>query len=115
MSPLPPEKIRLARYALSPTEIVSNVGLKLRRGERGGAIEGETRAHLSFVGNGANPTNMAAMRWFATDIFDLIRKEIPGVRLMIIGERAPWWLLRMFHWSVVLLVTSRCVMLCDVM
>ena len=87
MSPLPPEKIRLARYALSPTEIVSNYGMKLRKGEVGGSIDGTKRADLSFVGNGANPTNIAAMRWFASEIFDLIRKEIPGVRLMVIGTR----------------------------
>jgi hypothetical protein len=86
MNPLPPEKIRLVRYALSPTEIVSNFGLKLRKGESGGTIEGAKRAHLSFVGNGANPTNIAAMRWFATDIFELIRHEIPGVQLFIIGK-----------------------------
>ena len=86
MSPLPPEKVKLARYALSPTEIVSNFGLKLRKGERGGTIEGGNRAHLSFVGNGANPTNIAAMRWFASEIFDIIRKEISGVQLILIGN-----------------------------
>jgi hypothetical protein len=85
MSPLAADKIRLVRYALSPTEIVSNFGLKLRRGASGGTLEGQKRAHLSFVGNGANPTNIAAMRWFASEIFDLIRKEIPGVQLILIG------------------------------
>lgn len=85
LQPLPADKIKLVRYALSPTEIVSNFGLKLRRGESGGTIEGEKRAHLSFVGNGANPTNIEAMRWFASDIFELIRKELPGVQLILIG------------------------------
>lgn len=91
LSPLPTEKIRLVRYALSPTEIVSNFGLKLRKGEQGGTIEGEKRSHLSFVGNGANPTNIEAMRWFASEIFDLIRKEIPGVQLIIIGRLVGSW------------------------
>eukprot|EP00602_Paraphysomonas_sp_CaronLab_P000217 CAMPEP_0185030072 /NCGR_PEP_ID=MMETSP1103-20130426/16802_1 /TAXON_ID=36769 /ORGANISM="Paraphysomonas bandaiensis, Strain Caron Lab Isolate" /LENGTH=1263 /DNA_ID=CAMNT_0027565045 /DNA_START=279 /DNA_END=4070 /DNA_ORIENTATION=- len=82
-----PDKFQVVRYALSPTEIVSDYGVRLR-GEGGGVMDGSKRAHLSFVGNGANPTNQAAMRWFFSDIFQSIQTVFPDIKVIIIG--ADW-------------------------
>jgi hypothetical protein len=77
----------VVRYALSPTEILSEEGLRLR-GESGGTFDGSVRAHLSFVGNGANPTNQQALGWFFSEIFPLIAASLPDMRVVIIG--ADW-------------------------
>lgn len=78
-------KFQVVRYALSPTEILSDEGLRLR-GESGGSLDGSIRAHLSFVGNGANPTNQHALHWFFSEIFPLITAKLPDMRVVIIGE-----------------------------
>ena len=77
-------KFQVVRYALSPVEILSETGLRLR-GESGGTLDGSIRAHLSFVGNGANPTNKQALHWFFSDIFPLIVSKHPDMRVVIIG------------------------------
>jgi glycosyltransferase involved in cell wall biosynthesis len=51
-------------------------------------MDGTKRSQLSFVGNGANPTNKEAMAWFLDSIFHLIREKYSDMKLIIIG--ADW-------------------------
>lgn len=44
---------------------------------------------LVFVGNFKHEPNSDAMLWFCREILPLIRKEVPGTRLRIIGDAPP--------------------------
>jgi hypothetical protein len=79
------KKFHVIRYALSPSEIISDQG-KILLSEGGGMMDGGTRAHLSFVGNGANPTNKQALTWFFREIFPLVKLKFPDMRVIIIGQ-----------------------------
>jgi hypothetical protein len=59
------------------------------RYEGGGAMDGSKRSQLSFVGNGANPTNKEAMTWFMDSIFHLIKDKHHDMKLIIIGLPLP--------------------------
>jgi hypothetical protein len=48
-------------------------------------MDGSKRSQLSFVGNGANPTNKEAMTWFMDSIFHLIKDKHHDMKLIIIG------------------------------
>lgn len=80
-------KFQVVRYALSPNEIIPDEGKKLRF-EGGGVMDGTKRSQLSFVGNGANPTNKEAMAWFLEEIFELIKEKQQDIKLIVIG--ADW-------------------------
>lgn len=45
-----------------------------------------SREQLIFVGNGNNPTNIIAMRWYVDKIAPKLQKVIPGVILLCIGK-----------------------------
>lgn len=49
----------------------------------------EARAGLVFVGGFQHTPNVDAMRYFVEAVFPLIRRRLPGVRLRIVGSRAP--------------------------
>lgn len=48
-------------------------------------MDGKMRSQLSFVGNGANPTNKEAMVWFLDSIFHLIKEKQSSIKLIVIG------------------------------
>jgi hypothetical protein len=78
------QKFQVVRYALSPSEIIPDQGQKLRY-EGGGVMDGSKRSQLSFVGNGANPTNKEAMAWFLDKILDVIKERHEDMKLIVIG------------------------------
>lgn len=47
------------------------------------------RRDLMFVGGFQHPPNVDAAKWLIDEIFPLIRAELPGVRLHLIGSRMP--------------------------
>ena len=49
----------------------------------------EQRRDLVFVGGFRHPPNVDAVRWFATEVFPLIRAELPELRFHCIGADAP--------------------------
>ena len=42
-----------------------------------------------FVGSFAHPPNADAVRWFLSDVFPLVRAEVPDARLQIVGRGVP--------------------------
>jgi O-antigen biosynthesis protein len=47
------------------------------------------REDLLFVGGFGHHPNTDAMSWFLQDVFPLIRRSLPGTRILIIGESPP--------------------------
>ncbi|MCJ7725670.1 MAG: glycosyltransferase [Acidimicrobiia bacterium] len=45
----------------------------------------EQEGSLVFTGNLAYPPNVDAVRWFVEEILPLVRAEVPGVRLSVVG------------------------------
>lgn len=70
-------RVQTVRYALSNSEISEIVPAFQSRGDC-----------LVFIGNGANPTNIDAMKWFFDDIFELLIDIIhpSQVHLKLIGQ-----------------------------
>jgi O-antigen biosynthesis protein len=50
---------------------------------------GKDREDLLFVGGFGHHPNTDAMSWFLHDIFPCIRRSLPGIRVLIIGENPP--------------------------
>jgi hypothetical protein len=72
---IPESKFHVIRYALSNTEISHRVPSYRLRGNC-----------LVFVGNGANPTNQDAIRWFLDELFAAIVTQTKMLKLKIIGN-----------------------------
>jgi len=49
----------------------------------------EERADLVFVGGFRHPPNVDAMLWFGREVFPLVRRQLPQVRLHCIGAEPP--------------------------
>jgi len=49
----------------------------------------EGRQGIVFVGSFAHPPNADAVRWFLSDVFPLVRAEVPDARLQIVGRGVP--------------------------
>jgi glycosyltransferase involved in cell wall biosynthesis len=49
----------------------------------------DEREHLIFVGNFVHRPNADAVNFFVREILPLVRVEIPGVRLLLVGDNAP--------------------------
>src|SRR5690606_13084219 len=47
------------------------------------------RRDLVFVGGFHHPPNVDAVRWFATEVFPRVRRELPGVAFHCIGAHVP--------------------------
>jgi GT2 family glycosyltransferase/glycosyltransferase involved in cell wall biosynthesis len=47
------------------------------------------RRDLVFVGGFQHPPNADAVSWFVRDVFPLLRKELPELRLHVIGSKVP--------------------------
>lgn len=47
------------------------------------------REDITFVGSFVHPPNCDAIRWFVNDIFPKIKKELPKLRLNIVGPSMP--------------------------
>ncbi|MBP1633294.1 MAG: hypothetical protein H6Q11_1582 [Acidobacteria bacterium] len=52
-----------------------------------GAVGEEDR--IVFTGNLAYPPNADAVEWFVADILPLVRREVPGARLAVVGADPP--------------------------
>ena len=76
----PTEKVMHMRYVASPWE--NNLVTRLPSG----SPPFSKRRNLVFVGNGENPTNIHAMKWFLESLAKEFVKGIPGVRLTVIGQ-----------------------------
>ncbi|MDQ3268781.1 MAG: glycosyltransferase [Pseudomonadota bacterium] len=75
------ERELLARDApLAQVEILSN----LHR-DAGSGLPFAQRRDLVFVGGFRHPPNEDAMRWFVADVWPLIRRREPGLKLQCIG------------------------------
>jgi GT2 family glycosyltransferase/glycosyltransferase involved in cell wall biosynthesis len=47
------------------------------------------RRDLMFIGGFRHPPNEDAVRFFATEIFPLVKRKIPGVRFLVVGGDVP--------------------------
>lgn len=56
---------------------------------RQGGLPFAAREHLIFVGNFVHRPNADAVRFLIADILPLVRAEIPGVQLLLVGDNAP--------------------------
>lgn len=81
----PVEQELLARDAPgSRVEVLSNVH------EVHGCKAGfDARRDLVFVGGFQHPPNADAVEWFVAEVLPLVRRELPDVRLHVIGSKVP--------------------------
>jgi len=49
----------------------------------------DERSHLLYVGGFAHPPNVDAICWFTDEIFPMVKKENPEVKLFIVGSNPP--------------------------
>lgn len=76
------EKVFVMRYVLSSDEISPGwVDSSVRRY----GLRFAARTGLVFVGNGANPTNALALRWYVSEVAPLLQRALPGVKLQCVG------------------------------
>jgi GT2 family glycosyltransferase len=57
--------------------------------ESGASVPFDDRRDLLFVGGFGHPPNADAVRWFVSEILPLVRKDLPDVRLRVVGSRPP--------------------------
>ena len=76
-----PSKILHVRYIASPWDHASSSPKGKFR-----LPSFQSRNQLVFVGNGENPTNIHAMKWYLSSIAPEMDKGIPGVKLVVIGQ-----------------------------
>ena len=72
-------KVYFVRYVVAPWEIISKSSLSKTRESY------HNRSNLIFIGNGGNPTNTLAMRWYLKYIAPELSKSIEGIKLDCIG------------------------------
>jgi glycosyltransferase involved in cell wall biosynthesis len=56
---------------------------------RGPGLPFGAREHLLFVGNFLHRPNADAVHFFAREILPLVRRELPRVELLVVGDNAP--------------------------
>ncbi|MDQ3806318.1 MAG: glycosyltransferase, partial [Acidobacteriota bacterium] len=56
---------------------------------RGRGLPFAEREHLLFVGNFVHRPNADAVRFFVEEVFPRVRAELPGARLLLVGDNAP--------------------------
>ncbi|HEX8151246.1 MAG TPA: glycosyltransferase [Pyrinomonadaceae bacterium] len=56
---------------------------------RAGGLPFARREHLLFVGNFHHRPNADGVRFFAEEVLPLVRKELPDVELLLVGDGAP--------------------------
>ncbi len=54
-----------------------------------GGLPFREREHLLFVGNFRHRPNEDGVRFFVREVLPLVRKELPGVELLLVGDGAP--------------------------
>ncbi len=54
-----------------------------------GGLPFRERAHLLFVGNFRHRPNEDGVRFFVREVLPLVREELPGVELLLVGDGAP--------------------------
>jgi glycosyltransferase involved in cell wall biosynthesis len=79
-----PNAVFAMRYIASPWDIVSDPRSIL--GKKPDVPGFATRKNLVFVGNGENPTNIHAIKWYLESLAQEMSKGIPGVKLLIVGQ-----------------------------
>ncbi len=75
------DKVMKMRYIASPWDNVLNT---IRT--KSGVQDFNYRNNLVFVGNGENPTNIHAMKWYIESLASELKKGIPGIKLTVIGR-----------------------------
>jgi GT2 family glycosyltransferase/glycosyltransferase involved in cell wall biosynthesis len=83
VSPAEQELLRLARPQ-NAIEVVSNIV-----DVPGSAVPFSIRRDLLFIGSFQHPPNVDAILYFTREIFPLVRRELPGAKFFIIGDKAP--------------------------
>jgi len=83
VSPAEQELLHLARPEKS-IEVVSNIV-----DVSGSAVPFAMRRDMLFIGSFQHPPNVDAILYFTREIFPSIRKQLPGVKLYVIGDKAP--------------------------
>ncbi len=79
------ERALLARDAPGArVEVLSNL-----HAIAGHGLPCERRRDLVFVGGFHHPPNVDAVRWFASEVFPQVRRELPGVVFHCIGAHVP--------------------------
>ncbi len=80
------EKELLTKDGVINVEILSNIH---EIDERSYEYGYDSRKDLLFVGGYQHPPNIDAVKWFVSEIFPLVRQELPKVRVHIVGSRMP--------------------------
>jgi GT2 family glycosyltransferase/glycosyltransferase involved in cell wall biosynthesis len=83
VSPLEQELLA-AEAPQARVEVVSNI-----HDVHGPGQAWQEREGLLFVGSYRHPPNVDAARWLATEIFPLVRQQLPDVTLHLVGGDAP--------------------------
>jgi glycosyltransferase involved in cell wall biosynthesis len=67
-----------------PIKVVSNI-----HSVRASAIDFESRRDMFFVGGYDHLPNVDAVQWFAREIWPKVRRQLPDVRVFLIGSKMP--------------------------
>jgi hypothetical protein len=57
--------------------------------ERQGAAEDTAKPAMAFIGGYGHPPNVDAAQWAARSIMPLVRRQVPGIELLLVGSRMP--------------------------
>ena len=71
---VPPEKLVLLRWIERPRPL---------------AYPFSERHDICFIGNYKHPPNLDGVEWFLSEVFPLVRRKLPGVRLKLAGSGMP--------------------------
>jgi len=80
IDPTQESKVKVVTFVHSPWDTPEDVGDSKNNWRQ--------RKDLVFVGNGMNPTNVQAIKWYMANVAHELDKGIPGVKFNIIG---PSW------------------------
>lgn len=67
-----------------PIKVVSNI-----HSVHASTVDFASRRDMFFVGGYLHPPNVDAVHWFARDIWSKVHRELPGVKVFLIGSRMP--------------------------
>jgi glycosyltransferase involved in cell wall biosynthesis len=67
-----------------PIKVVSNI-----HSVHASTVDFASRRDMFFVGGYQHPPNVDALQWFARDIWSKVRRQLPGVKIFLIGSKMP--------------------------
>lgn len=80
------EKDILIKQGVSNVEILSNIH---EVDEASYAYGFDDRKDLLFVGGYQHPPNVDAIKWFASDIYPIVHKKNPDIKIHVVGSKMP--------------------------